>query len=263
MNEQCIREEVIEAMKTINNDRCRGHARFNYPHHTRDQEYRMPMSHWEPALPNPDKPGQSDRMNFRTHPGVNPSEAIDILFDGPDCPILVECLCATYIVYYRALIACVGREMFDRMFFEGIQIAPNRSPIQKYFRVECRNNPAELQRGDWVYFYNHPNYLRRHANTKGNAWQGENALVVDFDRYEGFGVSARSEELLVRDLFEEYNRKPNRFDAAAGDYVYDGANDQAYPPLRDIREIPGLTAPRGSCKGRIGPVIIPDMDALP
>jgi hypothetical protein len=262
MDEQQIRDRLVVVMKRMNNDRCRGKARFNYPYHTKDREYRMPASHWEPARANPKKPGQSESMNFSTKQGIKPSDAIEALFEGTDCPILIECLTAMYIVYYKALVECFGAEKFDMIFRDGIRVAPNRSRVQDYLTVGCRNNPGELKRGDWVYFFNHPNYLRRHPNSLGNAWQGENALVVGSDKYEGFGVSERSAEEITRELFQQYNMAPTRYDSQKDQYVPDEASDKAQPPLKEIREIPGLTAPRGSCKGKIGPVIIPNMDAL-
>ena len=88
--------------------------------------------------------------------------------------------------------AALGNTEFDRRFgSEGgpAQVRPLR--VQARAARHAAGGRAEVRRrrpaaygkrdvkvGDWVYFYNHPLYLRKHP---GGAWQGENAVYTGDD----------------------------------------------------------------------------------
>ncbi|NOT58219.1 MAG: hypothetical protein HOP18_26750 [Deltaproteobacteria bacterium] len=264
MKEQNIRDHLVSGMKELNTSKCPGGGlRFKYRHNTTDNEYRMPPSHWQPTSADGKKPEQSRSMDYQLKPNVKPSEAIDSLFHGDDCPVVIECMTAIDLLYYRALLATLGPQKFDELFKDGIRIAPNKGPIQKYYTVECRPNRASLQKGDWVYFYNHPDYLNRHGQSLNRAFQGENAIVTGNNKYAGFGVLESSNARMRQELFDAYNLPPKKYDPVTKQYVYNQEADKKYPPLTDPDTIPGLTAPRGDCKGEVDPVVTPNMDEIP
>jgi hypothetical protein len=263
IQEENIRKHIVSGMKELNTADCRGTNRFNYTHNSTDREYKMPRSYWVPNVPNSDfhKPDQSKNMDFHTKPGVRASDAVNAVFSGPECPIYIECLTAMYFLYFQAVLKTIGPDQFDRMFPNGIHVSPDSQDINGLIKAECKDSASDLKQGDWVYFYNNGNYLSRHPPTDfNNAFQGENAVVMSRNKYEGFGVDTSTEMQMKKELLDAYNTVPQK--AQGSDWVPDTDTAQRFPPITQDK-IPGLTAPRGGCQGKIGPVIVPNVSTLP
>ncbi len=195
-----MRKELVEGMRMANNDLCFMYIDTNNPY------YRLPPSHWQPVKPLPSNPnsGQSINRKFKLKPGVKPSDAVNIIFSNRDCNIVTECVNTINMIYLRAILKTVGKDSFNKMFKNGITLQDKMPELRKY----QKNKPldisqkSDLKKGDWVYFYNYPDYSDKHP--KGY-WQGENAIVLGSDQYEGFGVPKTSEEEMNKDLLEAYN----------------------------------------------------------
>lgn len=245
----CVREKAVNAMKTIN-----GSSNFKYPHNTNERMFRMSQAHWDAAAPSGRTDGRSNSLNYSLKAGVKPSEAINSVFAGADPPTVIECLTAVDLAWLKGILDCFGADEFDKMFSGGIIIKPNSSTLAKYKAVRCVPYSAvgTLKKGDLVYFFNHPDYLNRHRGSFNDAFQGENALVIGPDQYEGFGVPPRSEMGMKKDLLNAYNQMPTRYDLKSKSWVDDPARYSAYPPLASESDIPGLISPKeGSCKGEM------------
>jgi hypothetical protein len=197
-------------------------------------------------------------MSFRQRPGVTPAAAIRSLFESDDTPVVIECLTAIHVCYYRAILLLVGEDRFNHLFRAGIVLAPDSRQLAPYMTRTTYQHDREIQDGDWVYFYNHPQYLQRHAESHGNALQGENAFYVGGGQFEGFGMGG-TRARIERDLRNAYNRDPTYWNDRSGQYERASRRAQQFPALADGQGIPGLISP---ASGRIDPVFVPNVQNL-
>jgi len=259
--EKKYREELVKGMKLINTSFLNGDYRFMYRHNQKDDNdkryYKMPGNCWQPVRPESKGSEQSIILDYLTKKNVKPSDAIESLFTGSEGPIVIECLTAIYIIHYRAILKTIGPDKFNQMFKNGIRISPNKSPILDYFIIEEENKAFDLKKGDWVYFKNHEDYLKRHKNSAVRSFQGENALLMNNDVYEGFGIPPSSEKKLNEELLDAYNKEPTMPDPAnPGTYIINKSAQNNFPEVKES-DIPGLYI-----NGKIYPVVKPDMEKI-
>jgi hypothetical protein len=130
--------------------------------------------------------------------------------------MVVDCLIAIRLITLWAALRAVGPDEFDRMMAGGLKVkylekADGRRTLWK---KNVANDPSELNEGDWVYFYNHPDYPEK----RGGVWRGENAVVTKTNgenKYQGFGA-----EVDGRDELQDARNdglEPSHPDYAHGD----------------------------------------------
>ena len=148
--------------------------------------------------------------------GKSASDALDAWLTGLT---IAECYTSLLALQYKAIRDKVGKAKFDSFFgADGISFREeNRlrinfspaNPLYKFYTnfKEDANQGAigartNLNAGDWVYFYNHPKYLLKHP---GGAVQGENAIYMGNGKFQGFGMSDKTEDELLDWLVNIYN----------------------------------------------------------
>jgi hypothetical protein len=82
-------------------------------------------------------------------------------------------------------------------------------------RLEIKD-ASELQRGDFVYFENPPDYIRRHP---GGSWRGENTIFLGDGKFLGFGVGELTSLQLLETLAAKYNEGIPRADQISSSKV--------------------------------------------
>jgi hypothetical protein len=198
------------------------------------------------------EPGRSPRLDYRSK--GKPSAAVESLFQNSAKPVVIECQVAAQLAYLHGILEAVGPDRFDRMYPNGIHLAPGAGKDSAFQNLKCgcAASPGALKPGDWVYFHNNPAYP---VNYPSGYWRGENAVVYGPDSYGGFGAGPFTEQQMNEELLRNYNES---IQIKYGDY--------AAPA--DIRQIPGLyPLPQQKDPGlpagcRITPVWSPDMDKI-
>jgi nucleoid-associated protein YgaU len=153
-------------------------------------------------------PGQA--WSFKLKDGQSASAAIDSLFNGPT---RLECLSTTGAIFARAVRETIGAGPFDKNFGakgkhnQDLVIGPNSpqyqaSRMNKLISGVTPASVADLQPGDWVYFWNCAEY---HVKHPGGAWGGENAVFKGGGMFSGFGAADMTEEQMNRELHKQYN----------------------------------------------------------
>ncbi|MBN9382091.1 MAG: hypothetical protein J0H74_15085 [Chitinophagaceae bacterium] len=156
-------------------------------------------------------------MDWLVADGTSASEALDAWFKGLT---IAECYTTVLALQYKAIRDQVGKDRFDAFFGrnglhiadEGrmrINITAASNPLQKFYtNIKEDANEGDktarpsLQAGDWVYFYNHPKYLLKHP---GGSIQGENAVYMGNGRFQGFGMSDKTEDEILDWMVNVYN----------------------------------------------------------
>jgi len=153
--------------------------------------------------------------SFKLKDGQSASAAIDSLFNSPT---RLECLSTTGAIFARSVRETIGAGPFDKSFGakgkhnQDLVIGPNSpeyqaSRMNKLINTVTPASVADLQPGDWVYFWNCAQY---HVKHPGGAWGGENAVFKGKGLYSGFGASSGgsadlTEEQMNRELHKQYN----------------------------------------------------------
>ncbi|SDH03168.1 protein-glutamine gamma-glutamyltransferase [Alteribacillus persepolensis] len=128
--------------------------------------------------------------------GVHPSSAIrDIFLNGSQYGF--ECATAMIIIFYDGVLRTIGDNLFNTHFQHLVLYSWNFDPdlglttaYTNYFIP-----------GDVVYFEN-PDF-----HPQMSQWRGENAVVLENDKYFGHGVGMQSAQNMIATLNEL--RKPN------------------------------------------------------
>lgn len=173
-----------------------------------DEEHkpRLNPSHW--------KEGKG-RYEWRVRSGVKPSTAIRGIWDGEDGEWRLECYTMTVASEYKAQLDAIGAERFDAKHAKGLVLSTDPSlsgtkVLEDAGVIEIAKVASEddLLPGDWVYFKNHPDYLKKHPD---GMWQGENTLCVGLVggamHYRGFGIDDMSSAALKRELADAFNEE--------------------------------------------------------
>ncbi|MGJ9384512.1 protein-glutamine gamma-glutamyltransferase [Salipaludibacillus sp. CF4.18] len=144
----------------------------------------------------------TDTGGFRLQQGVNPSVAIQDIFQNGS-QYAFECAGAMVIIYYHAVLNQIGESLFNQFF-------PNIFIYSWHFDADLGIRPTYINSfllGDVVYFKN-PEVA---PNT--SYWRGENAVVMGKDLYFGHGLGLMTADQMIQSL--------NR-------YRIPGANASAY-----------------------------------
>lgn len=221
-SEEEIGKRVAEKMQEANT----GHSPTSgiwYDHnyhaeHLRDPDLYPWDEDWRDGFADP---GYFDRigyMDWRLKPHKSASEGIKAWVRGLT---IAECTSAIVAIEIDTLRAAVGDDRFDELYGSADAELPEArrlrvrqgtagTPVGGMFTGTSEtgtigNRPVKL--GDWVYFFNHPKYLLKHP---GGAFQGENAVYVGDDDagrqlFEGLGVAARTERLMLEEMAKAYN----------------------------------------------------------
>ena len=161
---------------------------------------------------NPDYWIRVGTIKFDIKPGKKASEAVEKIFEGPT---RLECLSMARAIMYRTILKTLGAAEFDILFdHTNLNIRSDSKTLesikpyqQSLTGITEANKESEIQRGDWVYFKNHPKYIYKHP---GGPWQGENAICMGKNTagenlYQGFGVSVMTEDKMLATLIKAYD----------------------------------------------------------
>lgn len=138
----------------------------------------------------------TDNGGFRLKENVQPSDAIEDIFQNGQ-RYAFECATGMVIVYYKATIASIGNDAFNR-HFQGIYL---RSWHTDRDLVLITRDVRDALAGDVRYFKNpdvHPKHLY---------FQGENAVDLGDGTYFGHGLGILTAEQTIQALNQF--RKPN------------------------------------------------------
>jgi len=205
---------------------------YNYfAEHKRDPG-RYPWSDsWRQGLASPAHFDRLGWMDWRLKPGKSASEGIKAWLAGLT---IAECLVTIIAVEVDTLRAAIGDHAFDARFGSSDRTVPakERLRIQQGGETPLRGkgrtvelaeqdvgspDKRPVQRGDWVYFYNHPRYLLKHP---GGAWQGENAVFTGLNpagkqTFTGLGAAGKTEEAMLDEMVGAYNQARDGADYVA------------------------------------------------
>lgn len=207
-------------------------------------------------------------MSWRLKPLKSAAAAIKSWLAGPT---IAECASALVAIETDTLRAAIGDDKFDAKFSEydlltgdldrlltvnqytsrssvGAYMGGTDEPLWSAFGLDTPNSRS-VEKGEWYYFYNHPQYLLKHP---GGAFQGENAICMDAtpgsQKWAGFGVPSVSETDMMNTMAAAYNAARTERDfqvllerhAPAVAAQKTGANTYAglYGALPDLSVIP-------------------------
>ncbi|WP_437904341.1 hypothetical protein WME95_38620 [Sorangium sp. So ce327] len=254
---------MIASLRELNTARRLGQdRRFIYANEWDRGVYRFPERSWMADAPvDDDHPAHSITMNFANTEDFSASAALEDLFTWDAHPIAIECMSALHICFLRAFMKTVGTAALDGVTEDIVQVAPGDEGSVSKLRVALAvDSVDQLRPGDWVYFYNHPDYVKRHHDSSFATWQGANAVylgnVSGEPRFTTFDSQdpAWTEAEFVTFLLKEYNRKP--------DGPNRGQLANRFPQLGSSDDIPGLRCPDPAQQGRISPVYRIDVKEL-
>jgi peptidoglycan hydrolase-like protein with peptidoglycan-binding domain len=181
---------------------------------------------WRAGLADPVYFDRTDWMDWRLKPGKSASDGIRAWLKGLT---IAECLSTIVAIEIDTLRAAIGDDRFDAQFGSSavpipeskrlrIQTGTEGTPIEGMLKDAHGSGPGEygsigsrpVEKGDWVYFYNHPKYLLKHP---GGAWQGENAVFMGDDGGEqmwaGLGAGPMSERDMLQEMADAYSGDRN------------------------------------------------------
>ena len=141
----------------------------------------------------------TEKGAFILKPNVLPETGIEDIFRNGN-KYAFECATAMVIVFYKAVLESIGRKSFNRLF-SGLFLYDWQ--YDEDLGLDSHEGNDFLP-GDCVYFDN-PDY-----NPKTPQWQGENAIMLDADRYYGHGIGVTSSEIIIDFLNERRKKNPNR-----------------------------------------------------
>ena len=148
-------------------------------------------------------------MDWRLKPGMSASAGIKAWLRGLT---IAECNSAIVAQQTDAVRGAIGDAKFDERFGSTDKNVPESQRMRiktgtSGTVVDGMNvategakkndsgtaNARPVKKGDWCYFYNHPQYLLKHP---GSAYQGENAIFMGTDTsgdqiWSGMGPSSK------------------------------------------------------------------------
>ncbi len=138
---------------------------------------------------------------FRLRDDRRPSDALrDIFANGPAYGF--ECATAIVIVFYRAVLECIGDAAYDRLFAHTYLFHWNVDRDLGLTTIPA----VRFVPGDCLYFDNpdvEPTTMQ---------WQGENVIYMGGDLYYGHGIGMQSAAAIVAKLNE--HRRPGALRSA-------------------------------------------------
>jgi hypothetical protein len=163
-----------------------------------------------------------DSMMWRLQPMESAAEGIKSWLAGLT---IAECASSLVAIETDTLRAAIGDDKFDTLYSStprslarnGLLVISkfhNTSSVGTYMggTLEALGNPFDslgnrgVKKGEWYYFYNHPQYLLKHP---GGAFQGENAICMDDTRgaqkWAGFGVNSVTETEMMNTMALAYS----------------------------------------------------------
>jgi hypothetical protein len=168
----------------------------------------------------PDRTGTP--FTFALKEGQSASEGVRQWLSGLT---ITDCTTAMVAIELDAVRAVVGNAVFDKCFgnpngkakVQQLKISQRlaETPLYELLRFTDASRGGEksrgemgkrpVQRGEWYYFYNHPDYVLKHP---GGPWRGENALFIGEENgkqmWSGLGATF-DEEGMMRALLGKYN----------------------------------------------------------
>lgn len=169
---------------------------------------------------NEDYWNRTNEGGFLLKDGVKPSEAIQDIFRN-GYKYGNECATAIVIIFFKGVLDMYPEELFNRMF-NNIHLM-NWRYLDTDLGIRYYDNVPDFLLGDCLYFKN-PD-----VDPKTPQWQGENAIVLDDNRYYGHGIGIRSAEEIIYIL--------NRFridDATQSAYLLDSATRPDFRYLANV-----------------------------
>lgn len=172
--EQSMRQEIIAAAKAMSV----GGTDF---------------STFEDSRCNPVYWDRTANGGFQLKAGVAPSAGIkDIFVNGP--LYAFECASAMVMILYKAIIAQIGENAFNRHFGNLFLWDWN---YDSNLRMITTFEKSDMQPGDVVYFKN-PDH-----DPDKPEWQGENAIMLAENTYYGHGLGIKSAAEMITALNRE------------------------------------------------------------
>ena len=175
-------------------------------------------------------------MDWRLKANVSASAGIKSWLRGLT---IAECNSAIVAMQIDTVRATLGDKRFDELY--GSTDKPVARDARMRVKVGTQDTPVEgllkdtpgsakgdagtagkrpVNKGDWCYFYNHPQYLLKHP---GGAFQGENALYMGMksgkQMWAGMGVDNVSEGHMLQAMVGAYNNDRNEWDQKALDRI--------------------------------------------
>jgi hypothetical protein len=165
----------------------------------------------------------SGYLHFTVKPGVKPSAAVKRVFDPQTDDndakrSKLECLSMTIAVELKAQLDTLGPEAFDKKHVNGAGCVISTDGGEDVgLDWPQTKGLDDLQPGDWIYFRNHPDYLKKHP---AGYWQGENSVYMGRKNgdpkgermFRGFGVAEETESTLKKELARQFNLDPDSED---------------------------------------------------
>ena len=169
-------------------------------------------------------------MDWRLKPGMSASAGIKAWLRGLT---IAECNSAIVAQQTDAVRAAIGDAKFDERFGSTDKHVPKSQRMRVKVGMDASvvdgmnvsteaaekaepgsANARPVKKGDWCYFYNHPQYLLKHP---GGAYQGENAIFMGTDGagdqiWSGMGVDNKTELKMLEAMMADYNRSRNEWD---------------------------------------------------
>ncbi len=229
-DQKAMGEHVAAEMERVNRGESYGPDKgvwydYNYfAEHQKDPGTYPWNDDWRTGLAPAEYFAKNGWMDWTVKPGKSASAAIQAWLKGLT---IAECLSAIVAIQLETMRAALGNTEFDRRFgSEGgpAQVRPLRvkagskdTPLEgslDFAAVGGAYGKRDVKVGDWVYFYNHPLYLRKHP---GGAWQGENAVYTGDDSagrqlFTGLGAAGKTEDGMLAEMAGAYNGARDGYD---------------------------------------------------
>lgn len=139
---------------------------------------------------------RTDEGGFLLKEGVEPYAAIEDIYINSS-KYGTDCSTAIIILYYKALLDILPRQLFNRLFNEIYLM--NWKDLDDDLGIATYSNIQDFFPGDCRYFKN-PD-----VNPDTPEWQGENAIDLGDGTYYGHGIGIEDGDGIIRDLNK--NRK--------------------------------------------------------
>ncbi|GLX67299.1 protein-glutamine gamma-glutamyltransferase [Paenibacillus glycanilyticus] len=133
---------------------------------------------------------RTDNGGFQMNPGVQPSDAINDIFQNGEL-YGFECATAIVIVLYKAVLDTIGAQMFNSLFNPLYLRDWNHDSDLWFITTQNKN---ESYPGDVMYFRN-PDHDRDTPE-----WQGENVVKLSEDLFFGHGIGIETSEEIINAL---------------------------------------------------------------